>query len=68
MDRKLKNRIESIAWDCTVGAGKDPDEVDAPTQEDVAYLEIELGREPTPEEMKFFNASWQDGMRSAAQR
>lgn len=68
MDRQLKNRIESIAWDCTVGAGKDPDEVDAPTQEDVSYLKDELGREPTQEEARLFNASWQDGMRSVAQR
>lgn len=67
MDRKLQKRIESAAWDCTVGAGIDPDDADKPTPDNLRYLAEELGREPTDEELKLFNAKWNEGVRCVAQ-
>lgn len=67
MDLRLKKRIESAAWDCTVGAGIDPDEATEPTAAHLAYLHGELGREPTPEELTYFIVRWHQGVREVAQ-
>lgn len=67
MDNNLRRRIESAAWDCTVGAGIDPDEADKPTPDNLDYLAEELGRKPTDEELKLFNDKWNEGVRCVAQ-
>jgi hypothetical protein len=38
MNRETKEKIESFAWNCTVGAGRDPEECDEPDKDTLKAL------------------------------
>ena len=59
MDTSLKRKIESFAWDCTIGGGGDPEDCGIYKQPALTGLEKTiLGRPPTKEELDVFNRAW----------
>lgn len=56
-----REQVESFAWDATVGAGNDSEIVD------FRALKARLGRDPSPEEMGWFDAAWRRSVQEMAQ-
>lgn len=67
MDNRIKTLIESVAYDCTVGAGLGEDAPEEPTPENLEFLSFMLKRKPTAEETKLFVKEWHAGVRCCAQ-
>lgn len=61
VDRATKAKIETIAWDCTVGAGNDSE------KHNLKRLEERLGRVPTQEEQNVFKNAWARCLQGMAQ-
>lgn len=61
MDLNTKQRIESFAWDATVGTGNDDETVN------YGILTRRLGREPTFDECKVFRSAWLRSLQEMAQ-
>lgn len=61
MDTNTRKNIESIAWDCTIGAGDDSEKVD------FKVLKERLGHEPTVEERVIFKTAWVRCLQEMAQ-
>lgn len=58
IDTDTYRKIASIAWDCTIGSGVDPEERAKPDADAWRWLETELKRVPTDDEKKAFNEEW----------
>jgi hypothetical protein len=55
----MKSKIETIAWDCTIGSGN------LNEMPDKSLLVDRLGREPTLEETKIFVDAWNTNVQGA---
>ncbi len=68
MDATEKKRIESFAWNCTVGAGVDPDECSNEPDEDAQRaLSTFLGRALTGEDIDVLVRAWRRCLQEIAQ-
>lgn len=63
--KEIRRKIESLAWDCTIGAGEL--ERDRPTQKSYLTLAVALGEtQLTDGERHLFESAWRQCIQDAA--
>ena len=68
MNKATRNRIESFAWDCTIGCGRvDDDDPQKPELSDLVAIARVIGRPLSSEEQWCFEKAWAKCMQEAAQ-
>ena len=70
MDAKDKRRIESFAWDCTVGSGRAEELADLggePGADELGALSRWLRRPLTNEDIEVFHRAWDRSLQEAMQ-